>query len=465
MLGRYSRSRVYNQHQSNLPTRLQDDDVQIEVVEDDPNREPSVRSDVIDAKIRIHRNLINELNLAVIEGLSRGELRNHIFEFVNESVRRDRLLLNQKELADFVDEIIDELTGLGPIEPLLKDDTVTDILVNTHQHIFVERRGRLERVPARFQDEAHVLRIISKIVSAVGRQIDESQPLVDARLADGSRINVAIRPAAVDGPLISIRKFARDKIDINKLVEFGTLPAEIADFLGSCVRAKISILISGGTGSGKTTLMNALSAYIPDHERLITIEDAAELQLQQPHVGRLETCPPTIDGRGEIRQRELVKNALRMRPDRIIVGEVRGEEAFDMLQAMTTGHEGSLTTIHANTARDSLVRLEHMINMLGFSMSETGIRTHISSAIGLVVQLQRMIDGKRRIVSVSEVTGQERDVIQMQEIFKFIHQKTVSAGEVIGEFRPTGITPNFLDQLRVSGIETSNALFDPNKVF
>ena len=333
---------------------------------------------------------------------------------------------------------------------------MTDILINTHEKVYVERNGQLEPTPVRFRDEAHVLRIVNKIVGAVGRRVDESSPMVDARLMDGSRINVAIRPIAIDGPLVSIRKFAKRTLNMEALVRGGALSATMAQVLGEAVRARLSIVISGGTGSGKTTFLNALSRHISSKERLITIEDAAELQLQQPHVGRLETRPPNMEGRGEIRQRELVKNALRMRPDRIIVGEVRGEEAFDMLQAMTTGHEGSMTTVHANGPRDAISRLEQMVGMAGFPMSETSIRSQIASAIKIIVQLQRFADGKRRVTSISEITGMDGTVIQVQEIFKF--QRNQQGG---GEFRATGLRPMFIEALLENGAELPSHAFHP----
>jgi pilus assembly protein CpaF len=366
-------------------------------------------------------------------------------------------------LGSLIDELIDEMTGLGPIEPLLKDPSITDILINTHNDCYVERAGVLERVPVSFKDEAHLLRIINKIVAAVGRRVDESQPMVDARLADGSRVNVAVRPVAVDGPLVSIRKFAKKIYSLDRLVAAGSLKQPVATLLAAAVRCRLSLLISGGTGSGKTTLLNALSQHISLKERLITIEDAAELQLQQPHVGRLETRPPTIEGKGEIRQRELVKNALRMRPDRIIVGEVRGEEAFDMLQAMNTGHEGSMTTIHANSSRDALSRLEQMVGMAGFPMSQRSIRAQIASAIRIVVQLQRFSDGTRRVSQVAEITGMEGDVTQMQTLFEFARTGTDPDGTVRGELRATGLRPTFLEALRLAGIEIAPDSFDPRR--
>jgi pilus assembly protein CpaF len=422
-----------------------------------------IRQELIDAKVRLHRKLIDDLNLSLLERLSKEELRRQVGDIVSDYVRSERILLNAKELDLFTTEVFDELTGLGPIEPLLKDPNVSDILINTHERVYVERFGQLELVPVRFKDEAHVLRIVNKIVSAVGRRVDESQPMIDARLVDGSRINVAVRPIAVDGPLVSIRKFAEKGYDLERLASIGSLTPRMAELLAASVRARLTILVSGGTGSGKTTLLNALSTAISHKERLITIEDAAELRLQQPHVGRLETRPPNIEGRGEIRQRELVKNALRMRPDRIIIGEVRGEEAFDMLQAMNTGHEGSMATIHANNPRDAIARLAQMVGMAGLTMSEASIRSQITSAIRIIVQLQRFSDGRRRIISVSEITGMERDVIQMQEIFKFIRTGTASDGQVRGEFRATGLRPGFMEELQVRGFIFPNDFFDPGQ--
>ncbi len=325
------------------------------------------------------------------------ETRSHIQQLVSQYVLVERLALNTQELNDFVSEILDEMTGLGPLEPLLKDQTVNDILINGHECVYVERMGVLEPTGVRFKDEAHLLRIINKIVSAVGRRVDEAHPMCDARLLDGSRVNVAVRPVAVDGPLMSIRKFSKKPYNLNKLVEVGALRPQMAELLAAAVKARVTLIISGGTGSGKTTMLNALSAFISEKERLLTIEDAAELQLQQPHVGRMETRPPNIEGKGEVRQRDLVKNALRMRPDRVILGECRGEEAFDMLQAMNTGHEGSMATIHANTPRDAISRLEQMIGMAGMPMTVASIRGQIAAAIRVIVQLSRLSDGKRRV--------------------------------------------------------------------
>src|SRR5215472_6842085 len=363
------------------------------------------RPALLEEKLKLHGRIIDEFNLALLDKLSPEELHRQVQAYVSNYVRAERISFNQKELAAFTDDVLAEMIGYGPIEPLLKDPTVSDILINTHRLCFIERFGRLERTNVRFKDEAHLLRIINKIVSGIGRRVDESSPMVDARLPDGSRVNIAIRPIAVDGPMVSIRKFAERPFNIERLIEVETLSRPMADLLQAAVRGRISFVISGGTGTGKTTLLNALSNYIPEEERLITIEDAAELQLQQLHVGRLETRPANPEGKGEIRQRELVKNALRMRPDRIIVGECRGEEAFDMLQAMNTGHEGSMTTIHANSPRDALKRLEQMVAMTGMGLPVPSIRSQIASAVTLVMQLHRFPDGRRKLISVDEVRG------------------------------------------------------------
>ena len=415
----------------------------------------------LDAKVRLHRKLIDEINLSSLEKMEAAELRSQVGDLVTRYVASEKLPLNATELTTFVSEICDELTGLGPLEPLLKDPTISDILINTYKQVYIERFGQLVPSACRFKDDAHLLRIINKIVSAVGRRVDESQPMVDARLLDGSRVNVAIKPVAVDGALVSIRKFSKQPYSMDRLVEADALRPQMAAMLKAAVGARITMLVSGGTGSGKTTMLNALSSFISDKERLITIEDAAELQLQQPHVGRMETRPPSIEGKGEIRQRELVKNALRMRPDRIIVGEVRGEEAFDMLQAMNTGHEGSMTTIHANTPRDALGRLEQMVGMAGFPMTIQSVRSQIVSAIRVVMQLQRLSDGKRRVVSVSEITGLEGDVAQMQEIFKFVRTGTGENGAVLGHYRATGVRPKFLADLVAAGVSLPGSYFDP----
>ena len=372
------------------------------------------RPALLEEKLKLHGRIVDEFNLALLEKLSPEELHRQVQNYIGNYVRAERISLNHKELDVFTSEVIAEMTGFGPIEPLLKDPTVSDILINTHKLCFVERFGKLERSNVRFKDEAHLLRIINKIVSAVGRRVDESSPMVDARLPDGSRVNVAVRPISIDGPMVSIRKFAERPFNMERLIEMDTLRPAMAELLQAAVRCRISLIVSGGTGSGKTTLLNALSNFIPEEERLITIEDAAELQLQQLHVGRLETRPANPEGKGEIRQRELVKNALRMRPDRIIVGECRGEEAFDMLQAMNTGHEGSMTTIHANSPRDALKRLEQMVAMAGMGLPAASMRSQIASAITLVVQLQRLPDGRRRLISLEEITGMDDDAIRMQ---------------------------------------------------
>jgi pilus assembly protein CpaF len=416
---------------------------------------------LLDAKVRLHQKLIEEINLSALEQLPEDKIRAHVQELVSKYVLAERLALNSQELEEFISEILDEMNGLGPLEPLLKDGSINDILINGHENIFVERRGILERLEVRFKDEQHLLRIINKIVSAVGRRVDESHPLCDARLLDGSRVNVAVRPVGVDGPLVSIRKFSKKPFNLSKLIEIGALRPPMADLLAAAVKARITTLISGGTGSGKTTMLNALSAFISEKERLITIEDAAELQLQQPHVGRMETRPPNVEGKGEIRQRELVKNALRMRPDRIILGECRGEEAFDMLQAMNTGHEGSMATIHANTPRDAISRLEQMIGMAGMPMTVSSIRGQIAGAVQLIVQLSRQSDGKRKVTSIAELTGLEGDIVQMQEIFKFVRTGTASDGTVEGHFAATGVRPRFLSHLINLGIQLPGNYFDP----
>ncbi len=424
---------------------------------------PLLTDKLLDAKVRLHRRLIEEINLSALEKLPEDEIRNHIQQLVSQYVLVERLALNTQELHDFVSEILDEMTGLGPLEPLLKDSTVNDILINGHECVYVERMGVLEPTGVRFKDEQHLLRIINKIVSAVGRRVDESHPMCDARLLDGSRVNVAVRPVAIDGPLMSIRKFSKKPFNLNKLIEVGALRPQMAELLAAAVKARITLIISGGTGSGKTTMLNARSAFISEKERLLTIEDAAELQLQQPHVGRMETRPPSIEGKGEIRQRDLVKNALRMRPDRVILGECRGEEAFDMLQAMNTGHEGSMATIHANMPRDAISRLEQMIGMAGMPLTVASIRGQIAAAIRVIVQLSRLSDGKRRVMSIAEITGLEGDIIQMQEIFKFVRTGTGLDGAVAGHFQATGVRPRFLADLLALGIKIPGSYFDPSQ--
>ena len=423
---------------------------------------PKAQERTLDARVKLHRKLIEEINLVALEALPHDRMREEVQTFVNDYVRAERLALNAAEVESLIDDLVDEMVGLGPLEPLLKDPTVSDILINGHENCFVERGGKLVQEVIPFKDEAHLLRVVNKIVAAVGRRIDESQPMCDARMLDGSRFNAAIRPIGVDGPLVSIRKFSKNKLGLHKLVEFGALTQPMAEVLAAAVFARITTIISGGTGTGKTTMLNALSAFISEDERLITIEDAAELQLQQPHVARMETRPANSEGVGEIRQRDLVKNALRMRPDRVILGECRGEEAFDMLQAMNTGHEGSMATIHANTPRDAIARLEQMLGMTGMPMTVASIRSQISSAIGLIVQLTRLSDGKRKVTSVAEVTGMEGDIIQMQEIFTFRRTGMTAEGDIIGHFEATGVRPRFLEELHAMGIEFPGDYFDPS---
>ncbi|MGE5063423.1 MAG: CpaF family protein, partial [Myxococcales bacterium] len=413
-------------------------------------------------KVELHQRLLDLINLQALEQMSREQIQEEVGDIVAEELAKQNHALNHTERKQLVGDVLDELLGLGPLEPLLKDPTITDILVNGHARVFVERYGVLEPSPVRFKDEKHLFRIIQKIVSAVGRRIDESSPMVDARLADGSRVNAIVAPLALDGATLSIRKFARTPISMDRLVEIGSIPLQMAEVLQAVVGSRRDVLISGGTGSGKTTLLNAMSAYIDGRERIVTIEDSAELQLQQQHVVRLETRPPNIEGKGEVAQRDLVKNALRMRPDRIIVGEVRAGEAFDMLQAMNTGHEGSMTTVHANSPRDALSRVEQMIGMSGIDISPRSARAQIASALHVVVQVARLSDGRRKVISVSELTGMEGDVITMQEIFRFKQSGVDPEGMVKGKFEATGIRPRFLDQVMAHGITLSADLFRPD---
>ncbi|HYH17744.1 MAG TPA: CpaF family protein [Azospirillum sp.] len=414
-----------------------------------------------DLKVTLHHKLLEIINLSAIEKMDREEIARDVSELVKELLDQAQEALNTAERTRLTNDIVDELLGLGPLEPLLKDSTVSDILVNTHAQVFVERRGTLELTRVKFRDEAHLRRIIERIVAKVGRRIDESQPTVDARLPDGSRVNAVIPPVAVDGSLLSIRKFSRIPLDMNKLVGIGSITQEMADLLKAIVGARLNVLISGGTGSGKTTMLNALSSFIDPRERIVTIEDAAELQLQQIHVARLETRPPNIEGKGGIAQRELLKNALRMRPDRIIVGEVRGGEAFDMLQAMNTGHDGSMTTVHANTCRDALGRLEQMIGMAGLDLPARSIRAQIAAAVHVVVQIRRFSDGRRRLVSLSEITGMEGDVVTMQEVFRFNQTGVDADGTVQGTHMATGVRPHFYEHLVASGQDVPIRIFSP----
>ena len=421
--------------------------------------------DLLDAKLRVHAKLIDELDLSALDKMDDETMRRRVRGIISEIIRKEEMALSAAEEASFADAVMDEMTGLGPIEPLLKDDSIADILINGCNQVYVERRGKLQLAPVRFADNDHLLRIVQRIVAAVGRRVDESQPLVDARLLDGSRVNAAVAPIAIDGPLVSIRKFSKSPLTMDKLVGFGAIPKPVADFILGAVKCRASTVISGGTGSGKTTLLNALSSAISPDERMITIEDAAELQLQQPHVARMETRPPNIEGKGEIRQRELVKNALRMRPDRVILGEVRSEEAFDMLQAMNTGHEGSMATIHANNPRDALTRLEQMVMMGGMKISEEAIRGQIASAVNFIVQATRLSDGSRKVVSIAEITGMEGSVVQLQEIFKFERTGTSPEGKVLGHFVATGLRPKFMDEMERKGVFMPPGLFDPTSKF
>jgi pilus assembly protein CpaF len=417
----------------------------------------------LDIRLRLHSRLIEELDLAKLDKLDEKDMRREVMSLVADFARSERMALNNADLQELGASIYDEMVGLGPLEPLLKDESINDILINGPFQVYVERRGELELTPVRFRDNDHLLRIVNRIVAGVGRRIDESQPMVDARLADGSRVNAAISPIAIDGAAVSIRKFSKKPLTLERLVEFNAMPMPVADFIHGAVRSRVSTVISGGTGSGKTTLLNALSAAISHGERLITIEDAAELQLQQPHVVRLETRPPNIEGKGEIRQRELVKNALRMRPDRVILGEVRADEAFDMLQAMNTGHEGSMATIHANNPREAIGRLEQMIAMGGLTISPDAMRQQIASAIGLIIQVMRLSDGKRKVTHVTEITGMEGQVVQMQDIFTFNRTHTDPDGTVHGEFRATGLRPRCIDEMNRRGIPYDVANFDPSR--
>jgi len=404
-------------------------------------------------KARLHRSLINRLDLTKINLLAPDKLYEEVSRLAKDILAAETSPLSTSEREKLVADVQHELFGLGPLEPLLADQTISDILVNSYSNIYIERRGKLEKTTISFKDDEHLMRVIERIVSSVGRRIDESSPMVDARLRDGSRVNAIIPPLALDGPVLSIRRFGAEPLRMHTLIEKGALTKEAALLFEMCVRARLNMIISGGTGAGKTTLLNALSVYIPEDQRIVTIEDSAELQLQQPHVVRLETRPPNIEGKGEVTQRDLVKNALRMRPDRIVLGEVRSGEAIDMLQAMNTGHDGSLTTVHANTPRDALARLETMIQMTGMQLSERAMRQQIASAINLVIQVARMTDGTRRITSISELTGMEGETITMQEIYQFERTGLDAQGRVLGRFRPTGIRPRFAERLKLYGMQ------------
>jgi len=418
-----------------------------------------------DLKVHIHRALLDRLNLEMMQNLSPERLREELRSMVERVLDEDNLVINDIERRSLVRDIQYEMLGLGPLEPLLADPTVSDILVNNSRQVYVERRGQLQLTTVTFNDDAHLMKIIDKIVSRVGRRIDESSPMVDARLPDGSRVNAIIPPLALDGPVMSIRRFAGTPLTMNKLLEFKSLVPQMAELLEGLSKAKVNILISGGTGSGKTTMLNILSGYIPPTERIVTIEDAAELQLQQPHVVRLETRPPNIEGKGEVTQRALVRNSLRMRPDRIVLGEVRGAEAFDMLQAMNTGHEGSMSTIHANTPRDALSRLENMVGMTGINLPPKALRSQVASAITVILQISRLADGKRKVTSLQELTGMEGEIISMQEIFTFKQTGIADDGSVTGHFCASGVRPTFSERLRSYGIALPDKLFDPTRMY
>ncbi len=417
-------------------------------------------------KNRIHSRLLDIIDLTLIDSLDHRALKAQINALINRILEEDgpTIPLNFTERENLFSDIEDEVMGLGPLEPYLKDETVADILVNTHNQIYVERFGKLELSESMFKDDAHLMKIIDKIVSSVGRRVDESSPMVDARLANGSRVNVIIPPLAIDGPILSIRQFGREALTIEDLMMFNTLPPDLGEILKGIIRTRLNVLISGGTGSGKTTLLNVLSQFIPDTERVITIEDSAELQLRQDHVVRLETRPPNIEGRGEVLARDLVRNSLRMRPDRIIIGEVRSQEAFDMLQAMNTGHEGSLTTIHANSPRDALMRLESMVSMANLDIPSEFMRRFISSALDIIIQVSRMSDGTRKLLSMQEITGMESNVISTQEIFSFVPTGLDEKGKVKGHFRFHGVRPRFMDKFAVYNIPMNQDLFNPDRI-
>jgi pilus assembly protein CpaF len=411
-------------------------------------------------KLRIHRKLIDTLDLPKLSSLEVEMVKVEIRRILEEMVMAESLPLSRADRERLVTEVQHEAFGLGPLESLMKDSEITDILVNNHRLVYVERHGKLEKANVSFRDDAHLMQIIDRIVSRVGRRIDESSPMVDARLPDGSRVNAIIPPLALDGPILSIRRFGSEPLTMRSLIEFDSVPEQVAEVLAACVKSRLNILVSGGTGAGKTTLLNSLSNFIPETERIVTIEDSAELKLQQEHVVRLETRPPNIEGRGTVTQRDLVRNALRMRPDRIVLGEVRGGEALDMIQAMNTGHDGSISTVHANTARDAISRLETMMLMSGVRLPERALREQIASALDVIVQLSRLSDGSRKLIEVCEVTGMEGDVVTTQQIFLF-RQRGIENGKVIGEFAATGVMPGFLDRLESHGHKIPNNYFLP----
>ena len=425
---------------------------------------PDTQHEYQELKEKIHRRLIDKLDLTRIEEIPKSELKSQVREVIEDLLSDETILVPGLNFDRLTTEIMNETFGLGPLEPLLHDPTVSDILVNSHAQVYVERFGRLELTNTMFKDDHHLLNIIDRIVSKIGRRVDESSPMVDARLPDGSRVNAIIHPLAIDGPSVSIRKFGVNKVSMQDLLGFQTMTEAMAEMMQAVVKARLNILISGGTGSGKTTLLNILSSFIPSNERIITIEDAAELQLQQEHVVRLETRPPNIEGKGAVVQRDLVRNALRMRPDRIIVGEVRGAEALDMLQAMNTGHDGSMTTLHANTTRDALRRLETMILLAGSNLTDKAMREQISSAINVIIQIARLGDGSRKVIKISEITGMEGSTVTLQDIFIFEKMGVNEQGRVLGGFRTTGIRPKFAEQLEASGVSLPVDVFEPKVV-
>ncbi len=425
------------------------------------DKERKRKERLAEIKLELHKILLENLNLAALEHASEQDLRQEINAIVSENLEDRGLILNRDDRQTLNKDLYDEVKGLGPLEPLLKDETISDILVNGPQQIFVEQNGKLSLSDVTFKDEKHLLRIIDKIVSAVGRRVDESNPYVDARLADGSRFNAMVPPIAVDGSLVSIRKFKKDKLGIDDLVQFGAFTEEMAVYLQAAVACRLNIIVSGGTGSGKTTTLNALSSFIDDAERILTIEDTAELQLQQTHVGRMESRPPNVEGKGAVTPRDCLKNALRMRPDRIIVGETRGEEVIDMLQAMNTGHDGSMTTIHANSARDGVSRLENMIAMAGIEMPLKAMRSQISSAVNVIVQASRLQDGSRRMTSITEVTGMEGEVISMQELFRYQRTGLTPENKIIGHFTATGVRSYYSERFRMWGYDLPASIYEP----
>jgi pilus assembly protein CpaF len=469
MFRRYQRTQtppppsIDTSHAEALSTIRRKGPVAVEFAEmsEQQQRDAKRRQKLLDLKIDLHRKLLETLNLSVLDKVPEADLRREIAVIAREGLREMSVVLNAQEMETLTAELYDEVTGLGPLEPLLKDPTISDILVNTHAQVFVERAGKLELSDTQFKDERHLLRIIDKIVSAVGRRIDESQPWVDARLADGSRVNALVPPCAVDGPLLSIRKFSQKKLSVDALIEKGAFSEEMAAYLQAVVATRLNVVVSGGTGSGKTTTLNALSSFIDNAERIVTIEDTAELQLQQIHIGRMESRPANVEGKGEVSQRDLLRNALRMRPDRIIVGECRGAEVIDMLQAMNTGHDGSMTTIHANSPRDAVSRIENMMAMAGVEMPLRAVRAQITSAVNVIVQVSRLSDGTRRMLSIQEITGMEGEVVAMQEIFRFQREGIDANGMVIGHFMPTGIRSSFSERFRQWGYDLPASIYAP----